>query len=109
MASAQSLPDLVDSLRGDGAVALYPSAGRDTKAVTFTHPEFFAQRAVSVRAPTVFVYVDRNDQPPLTFEDKHTRLRCIGSVEEFVDGLPARILDLLWEIDRYESRALLAV
>jgi hypothetical protein len=87
------------------STALYASAGADTKALVFTHPEFYEHRSVTAVAPEFFIYVDRAPPATLSFQDAHTTIAG-QSQSGSVAGLPATFMDVTVTSDRYANRTL---
>lgn len=69
--------------------ALYASAGGDTRALVFLHPDFLrAREAAAVPAPNVFIFVDRDPQGDPSFVDGRTDLTADALERIVIAGLP---------------------
>lgn len=89
----QSVLTYVDQLgwHGDSEIvsALYASAGGDTRAIVFLHPEFLrARKAIDVPAPNLFIFVDRDSQADPSFNDGYTDLTTETLERIVIAGLP---------------------
>lgn len=104
-------------------VALYASAGRDTKVLTFLHPEFLSKRSESqVSKIGLFILLDRSyilgakqqDDDVVTdlsYEDTETTITQSNDKELLIDGFPARLVDINWtshraDVSSYETKVL---
>ena len=56
----------------DKSSAVYAAAGGDTKALVFTHPEFYRHVGVVAPVPDCFIHIDRHPSERLAFSDTHT-------------------------------------
>ncbi len=76
--------------------AVYPCAGQDTKALTFTHPEFLQHRLIEgVPAPNTFIYIDK-EKHHLDFSDQDTEI-VVSQVEgDSFYGIEAQFYQLTW-------------
>lgn len=87
--------------------ALYASAGRDTRTMTFLHPRFLAaQGAPEIPAPSFLVYVDKAvpigpDHVALEFDDGETRVATEEIESLDVDGFDAHLLAVQLESRKY--------
>jgi hypothetical protein len=92
--------DVANRLRLEGrlATALYASAGTDTRAITFTGPEFFEARHVGfVPSPNLFIYIDRRKQEALHFEDASTSIKTVDEGPLTLAGALGRLLRVRFE------------
>jgi hypothetical protein len=96
-------PHVRDWLGDDFATALYPSAGLDTRPLTFLHPSVLAARApdAGCPAPRFFVYGDRSRAFRNGFHDGRTRITIIWRRPLDAD---AKLYGLEWQSDCFESR-----
>lgn len=106
-----------------GLVALYASAGRDTKVLTFLHPEFLIIRSKSqVSKIDLFILLDRSYMhgakqkeddvvANLSYVDEETTITQSNDKELLIDGFPARLVDISWtshraDVSSYETKVL---
>jgi hypothetical protein len=88
-----------------GPVALYLSAGTDTRPFVMLHPAFLASRFVAdAPAPAVFVYVDRQpaERHPLDWHDGRTSVR--ESICESRPRVTVGVVDVASERPDYRRR-----
>ena len=87
--------------------ALYVSSGTDTKAITFTHPQFLARQiGAEVEPPKFFVYVDKDVDPgsgELSFDDGRTIIRTIEQEPFDVHGFPGQLARVRMESPELDS------
>jgi len=113
MKSARICDDLCEHatswLEEPVVTALYVSSGRDTRPLTFLHPDHLTQRGVGdVPAPNMFVYVDR--EPSLAHEEGFVfldgRTTIVGAQPRTLPlgGLTAFSSRLTYESDRFTTR-----
>lgn len=94
--------------------ALYASAGRDSKMLTFLHPEFLNKRSqLHIGKIDLIILLDRfyalgDDQQDddiaadLSYVDEETTISQGNAQELRIDRFPARLADISWTSNRTE-------
>ncbi len=100
-------------LLGEGFVsALYVSAGRDTKPLTFLHSEHLERKSGrKLLGPDFFIYVDANSietgiAESLSFEDDEnaTQIRATDLGQADLGDTQGRLLSIKWKSGLYSPR-----
>ncbi len=106
-----------------GCIALYASAGQDSKVLTFLHPEFLSKRSKSqISKIDLFILLDRfyalgeehqddDVAADLSYVDEETAITQSNAQEYQVDRFPARTADITWtshrpDVSSYETKVL---
>lgn len=92
--------------------ALYVSSDRDTKPLTFLHPEFLEEQAPeTLPAPNFFIYndakeIEHNIHESYFFEDRKnkTRISAADEGEANLVGRQGRLISVKWESCSYKPR-----
>ena len=80
------------------STAVYACAGTDTKAFTFTHPDFYKHLGIKrVPSPNLFIYIDSRRNSELSFEDDATRISFVEEIKKQKIFDNAGIYRLYWE------------
>lgn len=104
-------------------IALYASAARDTKVLTFLHPEFLSKRSKSqISKIDLFILLDRfyalgeerqddDISADLSYMDEETTIIQSNDQELKIDQFPARMVDITWtsnlaDVKSYETKVL---
>lgn len=89
-------------------VALYASAGNDTRALSFMHPQYLNKHVnEDIIAPNIFVYVDTSYalaklqdgtvEARIDYRDEYTVIETIADRELTICGWPSRVSRVWWK------------